>query len=58
MEKSDRETVKNCANLLADMCMELGAESAETTVIRNNKVFNVQVVVEVDEINAQRMCND
>lgn len=53
MDNSDKEIVKNCACLLADMCMELNAESAETTIIRNDKVFNVQLVIEVDEINAQ-----
>lgn len=52
MKNEEREMVKNCASALANICMELGAESAETTIIKDKIVYNVEIAIEIEEINA------
>ena len=45
--------VLNCANALAKSCMDLDADSAEVTLIKNGKVIKVALTVDVEDINAQ-----
>lgn len=53
MESNEKMMVINCASALAKFCMDLEAESAETTIIRDGKVVNIALTVEIDDIQAQ-----
>lgn len=50
---NEKEMVMNCASELARFCVDLGAESAETTIFKDNKVFNVEIKIEIEDLNAQ-----
>ena len=53
MESSEKMMVINCASSLAKFCMDLEAESAETTIIRDGKIVNIALTFEIDDIKAQ-----